>query len=128
MARKNQIFNTIARLARAEQKFLAARFLAPVIAGVKTQVRIEGVRCQMSVEPRDFAGWGIFRPMSHTQAKLDRQACLSERQRYAQLLPNIGLILLERLSAHRWLAGPHLDRDHDEQAIVHLVEDAETFD
>ena len=103
MARNNHILNTIARLAKAEDRFLSARFLAPVIAGGKTQVRIEGVRCEMAVEPRDFSGWGIFRPLSHTRAKLELEAKLSERQRYAQLLPSLALILLERHGKHRWL-------------------------
>src|SRR3954469_3234609 len=130
MASKNKhILHTIARLARAEEQFLSARFLAPVISGGKTQIRIAGVRCEMTVEPRNFSGWGIFQPLSHTQAKLDRQAALSERQRYARLLPNIGLILLEPIDDRRWLAQPHLDHiDADDLAVVHLVEDAEPFD
>src|SRR5678815_1179479 len=117
MAAKKHILNTIARLAKAEDQFLAARFLSPVIAGGKTQVRIASVRCEMNVEPRDFSGWGIFRPLSHALATLDRQATLSERQRYARLLPGIALILLEPIDNRRWLAKPHLDRlDGDEQA------------
>ena len=81
MAAKNNIFNTIARLAKAEERFLAARFLAPVIAGGKTQVRIDGVRCQMAAEPGDFSGWGVFRPISHARAKLERTAKLPDHRR-----------------------------------------------
>ena len=130
MAAKKHIFNTIARLAKAEEQFLAARFLAPVVAGGKTQVRIGSVRCQMTVEPHDFSGWGVFRPISHAHAKLDREAKLSERRAYAQLLPNIGLILLEPINKHRWLALPiqQDSTDVDELVLVHLVEDAERFD
>src|SRR5258706_1333679 len=131
MAAKKNIYSTIARLAKAEQQFLAARFLAPVIAGGKTQVRIAGVRCQMAVAPRGFSGWGVFRPISHTHAKLDRAASLSERRQYAQLLPALGLILLERINSHRWLALPVQMHDGvglDELLFVQLVEDAEAFD
>jgi len=129
MAAKKQILNTIARLAKAEEQFLRARFLAPMTSGGKTQVRIAGVRCEMTGQLRNFSGWGVFQHISHTQAKLDRQATLSERQRYAKLLPNIGVILLEPIDDRRWLAHPHLDRiDADDLAIVHLVEDAEPFD
>ncbi len=131
MAVKKHIFDAIARLAKAEEQFLRARFLAPVIAGGKTQVRIEGVRCAMAVEPRDFSGWGIFRPVSHAQARLERTAKLSERQRYAQMLPNIGFILLEPMNAHCWLAMA-VQRDNqvvvDNLALLHLVDDAEPFD
>ena len=131
MRSKNNIFKTIARLAKAEEQFLAARFLAPVIAGGKTQVRIDGVRCQMAVEPGDLSGWGIFRPISHARAKMERAAKLSERRRYAQLLPNVGFILLEPIDDHRWLAlmaQPYDSVAVDDLALVHLVEDAEPFD
>src|SRR5689334_7568957 len=123
MAARKHILNVIARLASDEQRFLYARFLAPVIAGAKTQVRIAGVRCQMAVEPRDFSGWGVFAAISHAHAKLDRPARLSERRAYAQLLPSIGLILLEPLSKHRWLALPMQQDNIDVELVpVHLVE------
>jgi hypothetical protein len=131
MAAKKHILNTIARLAKAEEQFLAARFLAPVIAGNKTQVRIAGVRCQMAVRPADFGGWGIFRPISHAQAQLERPATLKERCRYAQLLPMTGLILLERLRNASWLALPAQPHDGlvvDGLALLNLVEDADRFD
>jgi hypothetical protein len=102
-----------------------------VIAGGKTQVRIAGVRCEMAVEPRDFAGWGVFRPLSHSLARLDRPAKLAERHQYARVLPNIGVILLEKLANHGWLAQPAQPHDNlgaDELVVVHLVEDAEQFD
>jgi hypothetical protein len=131
MAAKKNILNTIARLAKAEEQFLGARFLAPVVAGGKTQVRIGGVRCQMAVEPSDFSGWGIFRPISHARAKLERSAKLSERHLYAQVLPCLGFILLEPIAEQRWLALPAQQHDRlavEHLALVHLVEDAEPFD
>src|SRR5258706_11166440 len=131
MAAKKNISSPVGRLAKAEEAFLAARFLAPVIAGGKTQVGIAGVGCQMTVAPRDLCGWGVFRPISHTHAKLDRAASLSERRQYAQLLLALGLILLERINSHRWLALPVQVHDGvglDELVFVQLVEDAEAFD
>src|SRR5688572_32129503 len=97
MARNQKILSTIARLAKSENAFLRARFLAPVIAGEKIQVRIDGVRCEMAAKPRGFSGWGIFAPMSHTEAKLERPATLKERLMYGRLFPSMPLILTERL-------------------------------
>ena len=131
MAVKKHNFAMIARLAKAEERFLRARFLAPVIAGCKTQVRIEGVSCAMAVMPGNFSGWGVFRPISHARAELERTAKLCERQQYAQVLPSMGVILLEPIDERRWLALPvqRFDSlDVENLALVHLVEDGEPFD
>ena len=69
------------RLAAAEDRFLRSEFLAPALRGGEVQVRIAGVICRLAIEPRDFQGWGVFKPASHSQAKLVRAATLSERQR-----------------------------------------------
>jgi hypothetical protein len=85
----------------------------------------------MTVEPRHFDGWGIFRPISHTNAKLERAAKLSERCAYARLLPNVGLILLEAARKDRWLAMAVQQQDMldvSELVLVNLVEEAERFD
>jgi hypothetical protein len=132
MARNKKILNTIARLAKAENVFLRARFLAPVIAGEKVQVRIDGVRCEMAAKPRDFSGWGIFAPVSHTEAKLERPATLKERLAYGRLFPSMPLILVERLRDDLWLALPARHEDqhlaNDGLVMVNLIEDAEMFD
>ena len=79
--------DALTRLAAAEERFLASEFLAPVIRGGQVQVRIAGVICALRVQPADFEGWGVFRPASHTEATLVRQAKLAERQRYLDLFP-----------------------------------------
>jgi hypothetical protein len=132
MKRNKNILNTIARLAKAENHFLRTRCLAPVIAGVKIQVRIDDVRCELAIKPNDFAGWGIFAPTSLTEAQLDRQASLKERLAYAAIFPAMPLILTERLRDDLWLALPARPEDQhraDAGLIpLNLVEDAELFD
>jgi hypothetical protein len=119
------------RLAAAEDKFLASEFLAPVVSGGQVQVRIAGVICSLRMQPADFAGWGVFRPASHTEAKLVRQAKLAERQRYLELFPLVRLILAGRRE-EEWLAVQAHRADSRfqiEGAVpVRLVEDAQLFE
>src|SRR3954471_2919890 len=100
---KQNIRNVISRLAGAEQAFLQARFLAPVIRAADVRVRIGGAICRMRVSPRSFRGWGVFQPTSYTHARLERDATLAERQRYLALFPAVRLILAET-TPDGWLA------------------------
>jgi hypothetical protein len=105
MAKSRKLTDALARLAAAEERFLASEFLAPVVSGGPVQVRIAGVICSLRIQPADFAGWGVFRPVSHGEAKLVRQAKLGERQRHLELFPLVRLILLGR-HEQQWLAVP----------------------
>lgn len=90
--RDSQIFDTLDRLAQAEREFLRAEFLAPVLRGRGVSVRIAGVRCTLRVEPAEFAGWGVFRPLSHTKARCVAKASMAQRRRYLDLLPAVQLV------------------------------------
>lgn len=131
MAKSNNITDALNRLAAAEDRFLTSEFLAPVLHGGQVQVRIAGVICSLRIQPSDFEGWGIFRPVSHTNAKLVRNAKLAERRRYLELFPAVRLILSGR-SEEQWLAVPasHADsRFQIDGAIpVRLVEEAQLFE
>src|SRR5262245_60867393 len=93
------------RLAAEEDMFLSRTFLAPVVPGHPVGVQIAGVVCTMQVTPRDFQGWGIFRPESLGAARLVRSADLGQRQRYLRLFPRVRLILCRHENAE-WLAVP----------------------
>jgi hypothetical protein len=131
MATSDRINDALNRLAAAEERFLASEFLAPVVHGSQVQVRIAGVICQLKIQPADFEGWGVFRPMSHSEARVVRPARLSERQRYLELLPLVRLILAGRQDG-QWLALPAHRADsrfHVEGMIpVRLVEEAQLFE
>jgi hypothetical protein len=119
------------RLAAAEQCFLANEFLAPVICGSQVQVRIAGIICKLKVQPVDFEGWGIFRPISYNEARLVRPCRLAERQRYLELFPLVRLVLAGRQN-DQWFALPAHQADtrfRVEGLIpVRLVEDAQLFE
>src|SRR5262245_48044384 len=102
MAKSKSVTDALARLAAAEERFLAGEFLAPVVRGGRVQVRIAGVVCTLRISPADFEGWGVFRPSSHAEAQLVRPAKLAERQRYLELFPLVRLILAGR-DSDQWL-------------------------
>jgi hypothetical protein len=128
---KSNVTDALSRLAAAEEKFLASEFLAPVICGGGVQVRVAGVICALRIQPADFTGWGVFRPASHAEATLVRQARLAERQRYLELFPRVRLILAGK-GDEQWLAVPAHRGDSrfqvDGSIPVRLVEDAQLFE
>lgn len=128
---KKKAAELLEKFARAEQEFLKREFLAPVVRGRRVQVQIEGVRLQLSIEPVDFSGWGVFKPHSHQHAQLVRTANLSERQRYLAMFTAVSLILARRV-ANTWEAvagqGGNARITVEGAAPVALVEDAELFD
>jgi hypothetical protein len=131
MAKSQHVTDALSRLAAAEEQFLACEFLAPVISRGTVQVRIAGVICTLRIQPPDFEGWGVFRPASHSEATLVRQANLGERQRYLELFPLVRLILAGR-SEEQWLALPAHRGDSrfqiDGLIPVRLVEEAQLFE
>jgi hypothetical protein len=131
MAKSNSVTEALARLAAAETKFLASEFLAPVVRGGVIQVRIAGVICSMRIHPPDFAGWGVFKPTSHSESTLVRRARLAEQKRYLELFPLVRLILAGKRDSE-WFALPAHQGDSrfkiEGQVPVRLVEDAQLFD
>jgi hypothetical protein len=131
MAKSRDVTDALKRLAAAEEQFLSSEFLSPVIPGRQVLVRIAGVICALRIRQADFEGWGVFRPVSHSEAMLVRQARLVERQRYLGLFPRVRLILADRRE-EEWLALPAHRADSRFQIEgmipVYLVEEAERFD
>ena len=81
---KPDVGDLLNRFAAEEEKFLAREFLAPALSGGTVRVQIGGVVCKIRIEPADFQGWGIFQPVSHTEAILEREATLAERRKYLE--------------------------------------------
>lgn len=134
MAAKRRIPDALARLATTEEAFLHAEFLAPVLRGQGVQVRIAGVRCRLRVEPADFQGFGVFKPLSHAAARLVRAATMGQRRLYLELFPAVSLLLCARQGGDgdQWLALPANRGDGRFEVEgfvpVRLVEEAELFD
>jgi hypothetical protein len=131
MAKSNRVTDALSRLAAAEERFLTCEFLAPVIRGGQVQMRIAGVICSLRIQPTDFTGWGVFRPVSHSEAKLIRQAKMAERQRYLELFPLVRLILVGQHEG-QWLAvlAHRSDSRFQIEGVipVRLVEEAKLFE
>jgi hypothetical protein len=128
---KADVHELLKRLADEEQAFLEREFLAPAVAGGSVAVKIGGVFCKLAIEPRDFRGWGIFKPSSHVLAHLVRPATLRERREYLQLFPLVRLILCRR-DQDSWLASAGSFGDSrfqlDGLAPVLLAEEVQQFD
>jgi len=131
MAKSNPVTDALARLAAAEERFVSSEFFAPVVRGGVAQVRIAGVVCSLRIQPADFAGWGVFKPLSHSEAKVVRLAKLAEQKRYLELFPLVRLILADQQGGE-WLASPAHRGDSrfriDGLVPVRLVEDAQLFE
>ena len=93
---KPNVSDLLAKFAAAEEDFLNREFLAPALRGGLVRVRIGGVLCKIRINPKDFEGWGVFQPTSHSEATLVRQPSLVERRSYLQLFPMIRLIICRR--------------------------------
>lgn len=119
------------KLAAAEERFLASEFLAPVVERGVVAVRIAGVVNRLRVFPRSFVGFGVFQPTSSSEAKLVREATLTERRKYLELFPLVRLILCKQ-DENQWLALPAHRGDQRFQIAglvpVQLVQDAQLFD
>jgi hypothetical protein len=102
---KSNVNKLLDELAGKEDEFLRQQFLAPALPGGVVAVRIGGVVCRVKFEPRDFTGWGVFEPVSHSEALLARQATLAERRRYLQLFPAVRLIVCLR-EGRIWYGSP----------------------
>jgi len=128
---RSNIGDLLNQFAAQEEKFLEGEFLAPTISCGKVRVRIGGVVCQIAIAPREFRGWGVFRPVSFKEAKLVREASLLERRKYLDLFPAIALIVCHK-QRNRWLgcsARKGDGRVHlDGLAPIQLAAEVQTFD
>src|SRR5581483_11917719 len=131
MKRNLEIFAAMDRLALAERQFLRADFLAPVVRGRGVAVRISGVRCILNVQPADFEGWGVFRPVSHMIARCVGNASMAQRRRYLDLLPAVRLVVCG-IDGRQLLAVPANPSDGrfqlDGAAQVMLADTTELFE
>jgi len=131
MRRKKNIIGALNRLVSSEQAFLRCGFLAPVTRGGAVEVEIEGVRMRLAVQPANFQGWAVFRPLSYTHCELIQSATASQRQCYLDQLAPVNLILCQKI-ARKWtgvLAAQSDGRFHIQGlAPIGLCDEGELFD
>jgi len=121
------------KVADAEKKAMAERFVAPCVNGGRVRARVSGIIREFSPVPSNFEGWGIFQPCDVKKAMMMEEAVL-ERDEYLKYLPKLRMRLAFRLTGSTWLAYPVNEGDAVQRfqkarpVPVFLVDNAGPFD
>ena len=117
----------IKKLAKAEQAFTGTQFLAPRVLGNEIRVKIQGLVKTLTVQPRDFEGWGIFEAKDSTTVSVVQKATLPQVCEYLKLFKSVKLLLVRPIQNRTWLAYPANAGSFQERfgpckpVLVHLV-------
>ena len=104
--------NVFDKLAAEEAIFFNSQLFSPVLKGRPIRVRISGVIVNLSVtKPKNFVGWGVFKPTSAKTASFVREPNMTEKQSYFNLFPDLRLILCRR-SNDQWYGIPANQSDN----------------
>jgi hypothetical protein len=93
-------------LVAREEALRGERFLAPCVGGGEVRVSLDGLVCAFRPRPRDFEGWGIFKPVDDATAEACEEATLPQVAGYLKLLKPLRVRLAEPLRRRTWLAYP----------------------
>jgi hypothetical protein len=124
----------IRRLAAREESLRGEQFLAPCVGGGQVRVSLDGLVCAFRPRPRDFEGWGIFKPIDEATAEVTGEATLPQVAGYLKLLRPLRVRLAERLRGRTWLAYPSNAGDARQllgaggELPVHLVSEGARFE
>lgn len=124
----------VERLARQEERLRQTCFLAPCVAGGKVRAKVEGLVHDFEPRPRDFEGWGLFRAIDSTIARVVEPASPRHVDAYLRLLMPFRLLLASRLAGATWLAYPAGESDAKQRlgsaqpVVVHLVVEGDPFE
>jgi len=128
---KKDIQKLINKLDTAEQHFLNSEFLSPVIQGVSVRVRISGIVMSMRLNPLNFHGWGIFKPVSRHLAQYIRNPTMMEKKQYLSLFPTLRFVL-NRQDGNTWFGNPATQSDTRFKITgsvpIQLAEEVQVFD
>lgn len=130
------IRDLLSRLAAEEENLRSRRFLAPCVAGGQVRASVAGLLYTFAPRPRDFEGWGIFRPLGEREAEVVEEAGLARVTEYLGLFPLARLRLGYRLSGATWVAYPANESDVRQRfpseqvrpVPVHLVSEGQEFE
>ncbi|HEX8176361.1 MAG TPA: hypothetical protein VF543_14700 [Pyrinomonadaceae bacterium] len=128
------LLELLKRVAAEEESLRSRLFLAPCVRGGRVRARVSGLVYSFIVSPREFEGWGIFRPQSEREAQLVEEASLERISEYLRPFPVARLRLCYRLRGGAWLAYPAdesraLSPSRDaEPLVLHLVREGREFE
>jgi hypothetical protein len=129
----SKIHKLLAQISAQEEQLRSAEFFAPCVQGGQIKTRVAGMIYQFIIEPRDFAGWGIFQAENERVARLLDTAKIWQFSEYLEYFPAFTLRLAYPLQGKTWLAYPVNESDISQRLgtvkplAIHLVEDGETF-
>lgn len=133
MSRFN-IQNLLKQIASEEAQARETTFLAPCVRGGTVRTRIAGLTQTFAPRPRDFEGWGLFRPRDERVAEMVEIPDLMLIEAYLEQFKPLRVRLVNRLQNQTWLAYPVNESDAQQKVgsarplLVHLVEDARSFE
>jgi hypothetical protein len=128
------IRSIIADLSAREKELRRTEFLAPCVQSGSVRTRIRGLVYTLAPQPRNFEGWGIFRPVDSATARLVEEASLPRVDHYLRLLSSLRVRLARRVGNAAWLAYPANESDMRQRfgsarpIVVHLVMAGNAFD
>ena len=104
--------NLFAELAAAEEDFLNKEFFSPALRNQSVRVRIQNIVMTMKItKPKNYEGWGIFKPTGYKTAEFVREATMQEKNRYLALFPGVRFVLCKSIKG-KWYGIPANESDN----------------
>jgi hypothetical protein len=131
---KNDIKSLVERMIGGEEGLRKRSILAPAVRGGRIAARVGGLVHAFRLDGPAFEGWGIFRPVDFSRARLEGTAPPARIEAYLAALEPRRLVLVRKLGGKTWLgwlagAADRRGRPAQERPVpVHLVDGAERFD
>lgn len=125
------INNLINKLAKEQDDFLRSHFLSPVLRERPIRVRISGIIRSFTIRPKNFEGWGVFRPQNMKEARYVREPNMGEKREYLALFPTLRFVLC-RQNGPIWFGLPSNQSDTRFKITgmvpIYLAEEVQLFD
>ncbi len=121
-------------LAAQENQLPSTQFVAPCVQNGKVRTRIAGIVHTFVPKPRNFQGWGIFKPVDMQTAEVVDEPSLPQIAEYLQNFQLLRSRLGYKLQGQTWLAYPVNEADMKQRwgeckpIPIHLVSDGTQFD
>lgn len=99
------------KLENDENNFKSLRFISPVIENKAIRIRINSIIMSLRItKPKNFSGWGVFKPTSFKTAVFDREPTLAEKSEYLSLFPALHFIVCKQ-DGDVWFGSPIHESD-----------------
>jgi hypothetical protein len=124
----------LSQLAAQEGQLLDTQFLAPCVGGGRVRIRVSSMVYTFQLQPRNFEGWAIFKPINEEIAAAIEEPSWPQVAEYLQLLVPVRLHLACALQGQTWLAYPVNESDAKQRTgvakpvPVHLVTEGSQFE